>query len=909
MSAAWTTSVLALLLDTTLKATLLLILAGAASLLLRHRSAALRHALWAATAAGLLALPLLSAALPWHLSVLPRALSDLSSGDVSAAASPAPATSAARRTTRSEVATGGVAELAAAASAPGAALPGLAVRRPAADAPAARGAIALPIPTPQAGTAESRSFAHAPGTSHLEPAGREPAPLAATAPARDANAAIAHRSSTDAAGTAAVLALFLWALGAFILLGRLALGHLVVGRYARRAEPLEAGPWRVLASRLTLRLALWRDVRLLRSGEVRLPVTWGLRRPVVLLPEEAETWSHERRSAVLLHELAHVQRRDALAQLVGTIACALYWFHPFVWRAVARMQDEGERACDDSVLRAGTRASDYAGHLLDLVRSFGDARAPVPALPMAQRSSFEGRLLAILDPARDRGRPARRNGLALAGVAALVVAPIATLRPAPAPAATPAAAEAARPAARVESAGAPSPAASMEGTQSAWAAALAAGSFAQDTGKKAKRRTHAGGAPVAPAPPDLPLSLLAELALGPVDVPLSLLAEPDLAPVAPEPPLSALLEPRIATALSAAPAAVPAPRPMPVPRPPEGLLLNGSAFGPLALQTLPPKVVTPALLGSDGLPPEALAAAPTGLWRRHRQPTAAQKRALASLVPALHDGDRDVRVTALRSIAELGGTEDPATLRALVPLVSDADVEVRRYAVRLLGESGDSAAVDALISALRKDTDAEVRRTAAWSLGSMRAKTAVPALMDAVRQDADAEVKTTAAWALGQLRDARAVPALSAALGAGGSKELRRTAAWALGELRDPASVPALQTALKDPDASVRRTAAWALGELHSDAAVAGLSSALRVDGEADVRRMAAWALGQARDSAAVPALSAATTDKDPEVRRMAIWGLSRIDGNAALDALVKALKSDDPEIRRSAARALGRVN
>jgi beta-lactamase regulating signal transducer with metallopeptidase domain len=65
------------------------------------------------------------------------------------------------------------------------------------------------------------------------------------------------------------------------------------------------------------------DVRL--AGEGTGPVTWGTLRPVVLLPDNALSWPPERLRAVLLHELAHVDRRDSLAQTVSRIAGALSW--------------------------------------------------------------------------------------------------------------------------------------------------------------------------------------------------------------------------------------------------------------------------------------------------------------------------------------------------------------------------------------------------------------------------------------------------------------------------------------------------------------------------------------------------------------------------------------------------------
>ena len=95
-------------------------------------------------------------------------------------------------------------------------------------------------------------------------------------------------------------------------------------------------------------------------------MTWGVLYPKVLLPEESEQWPEDRRSVVLLHELAHAQRWDYLTHLITRLVCALYWFNPLVWLAARRMIAERERACDDIVLRHGAEPADYAEQVLEI---------------------------------------------------------------------------------------------------------------------------------------------------------------------------------------------------------------------------------------------------------------------------------------------------------------------------------------------------------------------------------------------------------------------------------------------------------------------------------------------------------------------------------------------------------------
>ncbi len=173
-----------------------------------------------------------------------------------------------------------------------------------------------------------------------------------------------------------------------------------------------------------------RPVRLLRSRERNVPVAFGTRRPAIVIPAVADTWTGDRRRAVVLHELAHVARHDCLTQTLAAAACAIYWFHPAAWWVARRLRIERELACDDRVIAAGTEAREYAGHLLEIAYWFGNHRAPALAVGMARRHQIEGRLLAALDAARNRSVPAPRARLATALLAAMLLYPLATFTPA-----------------------------------------------------------------------------------------------------------------------------------------------------------------------------------------------------------------------------------------------------------------------------------------------------------------------------------------------------------------------------------------------------------------------------------------------------------------------------------------------
>jgi beta-lactamase regulating signal transducer with metallopeptidase domain len=230
------------------------------------------------------------------------------------------------------------------------------------------------------------------------------------------------------AWTSTLLALY--AAGVAVLLLRLAVGRWLVHRLARSAADVSDPEWRRLFLECAAASGVRRSIRLLRARESTMPLTFGVRRPTIVLPSIADTWSDDRRRAVLLHEMAHVARHDCLTQMMAALACALYWPHPGVWWVAHRLRMERELACDDRVLQVGTCARDYAGHLLDLAYALGGSRVPALAVTMARPRQLEGRMLAILDGARNRTIPGLGGRMASLAITVALLVPLATASPA-----------------------------------------------------------------------------------------------------------------------------------------------------------------------------------------------------------------------------------------------------------------------------------------------------------------------------------------------------------------------------------------------------------------------------------------------------------------------------------------------
>jgi len=216
-----------------------------------------------------------------------------------------------------------------------------------------------------------------------------------------------------------------WVAGTLAGLWQMILAYAAVARLRRRGRPV----WeRDLAGALRA-IDIRGEVGVVLTPAGTMPMVVGIRRPAVLLPEDAAEWPEERRRMVVLHELAHVRRGDLGTHLVARVALCLNWWNPLAWVAWNEFLKERERAADDLVLEAGTRATEYAGHLLAVARGLQSSPAEAwAAVAMARPSQLEGRLSAILDSTVKRKAPGRTMGWVAAAMAVAVVVPFAAMR-------------------------------------------------------------------------------------------------------------------------------------------------------------------------------------------------------------------------------------------------------------------------------------------------------------------------------------------------------------------------------------------------------------------------------------------------------------------------------------------------
>ena len=148
------------------------------------------------------------------------------------------------------------------------------------------------------------------------------------------------------------------------------------------------------------------------------PGVVGILRPVLLFPEGlVDRLTRAQLDAILAHERAHVRAHDNLFAVVHMAVEAIFWFHPLVWWIERRMIDERERACDEAVVRAGKKPSDYAEGILAVCR--WSLESPVMCVSGVTGSDLRTRIEAIL--ANRLGRRLHLTGRLLLAAAALIV--------------------------------------------------------------------------------------------------------------------------------------------------------------------------------------------------------------------------------------------------------------------------------------------------------------------------------------------------------------------------------------------------------------------------------------------------------------------------------------------------------
>jgi len=578
--------------------------------------------------------------------------------------------------------------------------------------------------------------------------------------ATDASSAGAIGDRIAASPVLSVLSIIflVWAAVLLVIAASLGYATLMVHRIVNRARPLDSADWLSPLFEVSDRLALDEPPRLLRSEDAKMPFACGVFRATIVLPAECDSWSLDRRRAVLLHELAHVRRHDLIGHTLSRLACAVYWFHPLVWTAAKQLRSESERACDDLALACGARATDYAEHLLDIVTSVRRDATPSVALAMARRKEFEGRMLAILDPELRHSSPSRKQSAALIGSLALISIVVGAAAPSP----------------RAHPEPAPNPVNTAQGIELLNARQADTKGYPDSREIIGGSKTHQQTETVFNQNTQTVVSQHTQAVTSTHMNPL-------------EQNFAKVVEEALKQGSSAA----------------SNALIQLSQGGSKAGKDSDERPVLLARILATDTSASLRRIAAWGLAEYADNQIAAE--ALAKALA--HDSNPSVREMAAWALAE--GDHRSVAVDALSAAVrGDANTEVRATAAWALGSVGDRSSADALAAAL-SDASPEVRKRAAWALGNADLKQAPPKLI-AMLNDKDPEVRELVAWALYEIEDPAAIPALESALAHEPDKEIQINYIRALAATGEK-SVDALKGLLESKNPEIRSIAVRAL--------------------------------------------------------------------------------------------------
>jgi bla regulator protein blaR1 len=174
--------------------------------------------------------------------------------------------------------------------------------------------------------------------------------------------------------------------------------------------------------RIATPLHLKLSIRVVSVPGRREPGVFGIRKPVLLLPEGINKYlSPDQLEMILGHELCHVRRRDNLTAAIHMTVESIFWFYPPVWWIRMRLIEERERACDEAVLQTSSAADVYAESILNVCKFY--IASPLACSSGVTGSDLKKRIVRILSEraVQQLGWPRK---LLLASAGAAVFLPI-----------------------------------------------------------------------------------------------------------------------------------------------------------------------------------------------------------------------------------------------------------------------------------------------------------------------------------------------------------------------------------------------------------------------------------------------------------------------------------------------------
>lgn len=173
----------------------------------------------------------------------------------------------------------------------------------------------------------------------------------------------------------------LWILGAMLFLVRFGTSLADLRILSNKNHEMVDPKWMQVLEQLMDLLQLKKPIKLLKTIHLDMPVTYGVWKPVILIPASLFfQLSPVQLEAILAHELAHIKRYDYLVNLFQSLLEVIFFFHPVFWWINRTARELRENACDDMAINMGIAPKDLAHGLANVLNH---AHKPNPEMAMA----------------------------------------------------------------------------------------------------------------------------------------------------------------------------------------------------------------------------------------------------------------------------------------------------------------------------------------------------------------------------------------------------------------------------------------------------------------------------------------------------------------------------------------------
>jgi len=166
------------------------------------------------------------------------------------------------------------------------------------------------------------------------------------------------------------------------------------------------------------------SIQILKSDKISIPLTMGMMPQNIYVPALWDQWSERCKRMIIQHELAHIKRKDGIAQLLQILAQAIYFFHPLVWQLSKRMNECREMACDEASIENNSGLSvEYSRALVEIAENMVQTRLGVSSASalIRQKNELLNRVQYLIREVKMHNTSKLKIGLILAGLLIFIV--------------------------------------------------------------------------------------------------------------------------------------------------------------------------------------------------------------------------------------------------------------------------------------------------------------------------------------------------------------------------------------------------------------------------------------------------------------------------------------------------------